>query len=422
MKKKAIAIMLFFCMISIAVFFILISTFNSYAQKGRIEKLPHYVKDQHIKSNEIDKNTKDLDDFSQKDSILVKKPANASDKQLSSKNGLPSDHDISATENASETPSNDPIILGFAGDVNLDENSKPSAHYDKCHKDITACISKDLLTEMKNADIMMLNNEFSYSIRGIKTPNKSYTFRANPDRAEILNQMNVDIVSLANNHTLDYGQDALMDTFDTLDNAGIDYVGAGKNLDRAKAPIYYTIDDKKIAFLAASKVIFSTDWYATDNRPGMIGTYSTALLIQCIKKVKAKSDYVIVYVHWGVERNDTPEKYQRNYAKQYIDAGADAVIGAHPHVLQGLEYYNGKPIAYSLGNYWFNSASAKTALLKLYLDADQTIRMQILPSMQKNTYTSMIQKENKRREFFDYMKKISFNVNIDKDGFVTKLQ
>ncbi len=313
----------------------------------------------------------------------------------------------------------EPIILGFAGDVNLDENSYPSAKYDATEKDILKCLSEDLINEMNAADIMMLNNEFAYSTRGTKEQNKSFTFRAAPDRVEILKKMGVDIVSLANNHALDYGPDALLDTFDTLDGAGIDYVGAGNNLDRAKAPVYYTIGDKKIAFIAASRVVFEMDWYASDNGLGMIGTYDPALIVESIKEAEKNSDFVIMFVHWGIERENYPVDYQRDLARKYIDVGADAVIGCHPHVMQGFEFYQGKPIAYSLGNFWFNKNTEKSGLLKLYLDPDKTVRVQINPASTKDTFTYLLTKEAEKKSYFKFMKDISFDVDIDEDGFIS---
>jgi poly-gamma-glutamate synthesis protein (capsule biosynthesis protein) len=313
-----------------------------------------------------------------------------------------------------------PIILGFAGDVNLDEASYPVAKYDAEKKGILGVLSSDLIEEMNNADIMMLNNEFAYSTRGIKTPDKSYTFRANSSRVGILSEMGVDIVSLANNHTLDYGPDALTDTFDTLDNAGIDYVGAGENMDRAKAPIYRTLGNKKIAYVAASRVVFSMDWYANDTRLGMVGTYDPTLILESIKEAEANSDFVIVFVHWGVERNDHPEKYQRTLAKQYIDAGADAVIGCHPHVMQGIEFYEGKPIAYSLGNFWFNNSSKESGMFKLYLDPEGTVRTQILPVMNKNTLTYLLTKDAEKTDYFNFIEELSYGVKIDENGFITE--
>lgn len=311
-----------------------------------------------------------------------------------------------------------PIILDFAGDINFDESSKPMARYDEKKKGILGGLSSDLVKEMKTADVMMLNNEFSYSNRGIKTKNKSFTFRANPNRVKILKQMGVDIVSLANNHALDYGPDALTDTFQTLDKAGIDYIGAGNNITRAKAPVYLNLGDKKIAYVAASRVVFSTDWYATDTKLGMIGTYDPQLYIKSIKKAAANSDFVVAFLHWGVERNSYPESYQRSLARQYIDAGADLVVGCHPHVLQGFEFYKGKPIAYSLGNFWFGSSNQDSGLLKLYLNENNSIKLQILPAKAEDTYTYLLLDTTKKKQYYNNMEKLSYGVTIDKNGFI----
>lgn len=316
--------------------------------------------------------------------------------------------------------STEPMVLGFAGDVNLDEDSYPVAKYDEEGKGIQGVLSKDLIEEMTSADIMMLNNEFAYSTRGTEESDKSYTFRADPSRVNILKEMGVDIVSLANNHALDFGPDALLDTFSTLDNAKISYVGAGENMARAKAPVYITVGDKTIAFVAASRVVFAMDWYATDTTPGMIGTYDPSLFLESIKEAKQNSDFVVAFVHWGVERNNYPENYQKVFAQNYIDAGADAVIGCHPHVMQGLEFYKGKPIAYSLGNFWFNQSHKESGMVKLYLEPDDGLRVQILPVMNQDVKTYLLTKDKERRAYFDFMEKLSFDVKIDDEGFVTE--
>lgn len=328
------------------------------------------------------------------------------------------DTSVSSYQNGTTTL--EPIILGFAGDINFDEDSKPVARYDAENKGILGGLSSELVEEMKAADLMMLNNEFAYSTRGVEASDKSYTFRADPKRVDILKEMGVDIVSLANNHALDFGMDALRDTFTTLEDAKINYVGAGTDLNRAKAPIYYTIGDKKIAYVAASKVVFAMDWYATDTSPGMIGTYDPTLFLASIKEASENSDYVVAYVHWGEERTNYPVEYQKDFARQYIDAGADIVIGCHPHVMQGLEFYKGKPIAYSLGNYWFNASNKESGLLKVIINPDDTLSVQLLPAMQENTFTYLISEKEDRDAYFKFMEEISFDVEFDENGFATE--
>ena len=126
----------------------------------------------------------------------------------------------------------------------------------------------------------------------------------------------------------------------------------------------------------------------------------------------------MVYVHWGKENTHKLLDYQKNLAKIYIDAGADAVIGGHPHVLQGIEIYKGKPIFYSLGNFWFSSATRETAIFKIILNPDDTMDFQIIPAMCEDTYTYMIHDENEKKEYFDFIESISFDIEIDENGFI----
>ena len=105
-------------------------------------------------------------------------------------------------------------------------------------------------------------------------------------------------------------------------------------------------------------------------------------------------------------------------ARQYIDAGADVVIGCHPHVMQGVEYYKGKPIAYSLGNYWFNSSTKQSGMVKLYLDPNNTIKFQLLPVMNKNTKTYLLTDPGEKKTYYNFMRSLSSNVTIDEDGYV----
>lgn len=343
----------------------------------------------------------------------------------SSLTGANSSTDLDADESSNQTGSTTTdasmVRLGFAGDVNFDEASKPMAYLKDRNNDLSACFSKDLFSLMQDVDIFLLNNEFCYSTRGTKTAGKSYTFRANPSRAKLLLEMGVDIVSLANNHALDYGSDALVDTFTTLEDIDMPYIGAGKDLDRAMEPVYITKNGMTIGYVSGSRVVYDVSWYATASRPGMLATYDPANLIASIKEAKANSDYVVVYVHWGIEREEYPVDYQRTLAKQYIDAGADAVIGAHPHVIQGIEYYNGKPIVYSLGNYWFSSYGVRSAFAEITLDNGEAI-LKMYPVYSEHCYTKILDNEKDVKDYYSYLESISFDVAISEDGIVTEKQ
>ena len=154
-------------------------------------------------------------------------------------------------------------------------------------------------------------------------------------------------------------------------------------------------------FLCATRVIPVTDWNVTNDRPGLLTTYDPTNLVEMIQEAKNNADVSIVFVHWGVERAEMPEDYQRELAMKYIDAGADMVIGAHSHCLQGMEVYNGKLITYSLGNFIFNGRYNKTMALKATVEEDNSIKAQFIPC-ESSSYQTYISEGDKAKEIMDY--------------------
>ncbi|MEY8391444.1 CapA family protein [Lachnospiraceae bacterium 45-W7] len=304
-------------------------------------------------------------------------------------------------------------VLVFAGDIYL--SPYVQENYDV--SGVGGVISERLLSEMANADIVMANEEFPFSLGGVKAPDKQFNFRVDPLYTQILTDMGVDIVTLANNHALDYGAEALTDTFEALEHAQIAYVGAGADIERAMQPGIIQAGRQNYGFLAASRVIPVTDWNVENQQPGMLCTYDSKRLREAIKKAKEMCEFLTVYVHWGIEKSDVPEEYQRQLAREYIDAGADLVIGAHPHVLQGIEYYQGKPIVYSLGNYIFNQEIASTVLLKVRVTPEQQPVLQLLPASASGAKTQEMS-GSEAEELYRYMESISVGVEIDADGVV----
>ena len=321
---------------------------------------------------------------------------------------------------ATPEPTFKPVTLGFAGDINFHDSYRNMQYMRSCPNGLEDCLSEDLLKRMNKVDYMMLNNEFPYSDRGEPAPEKDYTFRSNPKNVELLKQMGVDIVSLANNHALDYGRDALSDTFVVLDEAGIDYVGAGENSERAAEVIVYEKQGKKIGYFASSRVIYQSDWVATSSRNGMQSAYDIEYMVEAVKAAKEKCDYLIVYMHWGVEYNNYPEDYQREWARLYIDAGANAIIGCHPHVVQGFEIYNGCPIVYSLGNFWFNSATKDSMYVELTVNGDNTSELRVFPTYNQNCRTYFINDEKEYSRYIKDLTEFSFDITIDEKGYVKK--
>lgn len=314
------------------------------------------------------------------------------------------------------------LTLAFVGDMNLEENWPTTNYLKKQNNDIYACISADLIQEMQKADIFMPNNEFTYSLRGTKTPGKMYTFRSNPERVKVMQELGADIVLLANNHSHDYGPDSLIDTLDTLEQAGINYVGAGRNLQEATTPFYFTYHNLVIAYVAASNAeVHRLTPQATETTPGILRCYDPDLFLKEIEAAKKNADIVIASIHWGKEGSNYVVEAQRQLGYRMIEAGADAIIGSHPHVLQGIEFYQGKPIMYSLGNFWFNAQTLYTCLYELEIDtATKSIaQVKFVPAIQKNCTTVKSTDAVERRKIFDFEENLSFGITIDDEGYVT---
>ncbi|GLC81319.1 CapA family protein [Lacrimispora brassicae] len=315
-----------------------------------------------------------------------------------------------------EQSQNPAVHLLFAGDILL--SSHVTTAYDKAGG-INGVLDEGYLGEISGADIFMANQEFPFSDRGSAAPDKQFTFRLSPSRVSMMNEIGVDMVTLANNHSLDYGTDALVDTCTALDGAGIRYVGAGPNMNRARQLETMEVNGKTIGFLGASRVYPDTNWVANSKKPGMVSGYDPTILLEEVKKARESCDYVVVYVHWGVERDEKPQEYQRVLGKKIIDAGADLVIGSHPHVLQGIEYYNGKPICYSLGNFIFGSSIPKTALMRANVDFDQgTTTLSLVPGTSKAGFTRTLTQDDDIQGFYRYFQGISFGVSVDENGVI----
>ena len=317
------------------------------------------------------------------------------------------------TETETEINQEDTVLL-FGGDVLI----KASTESIYKNNGVTGLVSEEILAEMQNADIMMVNHEFQFSTRGEPMEDKQFTFQTDPKNVQILLDLGIDIVSLANNHSLDFGQDALQDTFVTLDEAGILYAGAGDSKERAEELQVIEVNGKKFGFLAATRVIPVAGWDVRNKQPGLFTTYDDTRLVERIRESKEECDFLAVYVHWGIEREEYPEEYQNVIAKHCVEAGADVIIGAHPHVLQGIEFIEGKPIFYSLGNYIFNNSTPKTMLVKVLRKSDDTVEYSLIPAFVTNGQTQAMEGAE-AEEIYTYMNEISVKNYVNRDGSVT---
>lgn len=319
-----------------------------------------------------------------------------------------------------ECESQDTVTLLFAGDILMDDHYAVMSTYHNRGNDINQAFDQGLLEQMRNADIFMINNEFTFTGRGTPTVNKKFTFRADPGNVSMYEEMGVDIVSVANNHIYDYGEVSLLDTLDTLEQAEIPYVGAGRNLQEAMTPVYYIANGMKIAFVSATQIERNSvpdTKEATQDSAGVLRCMNPDNLLLVIEEAKKNSDYVILYIHWGTESQEAIDWLQEQQAPIYAQAGVDLIIGDHPHCLQKMDSVEGVPVIYSLGNFWFNSRTQNSCVVKVALRAGEMESFQFIPCRQSDCRTALLTGQEKT-EVLDYMRTISPNVTIDEEGYV----
>lgn len=223
------------------------------------------------------------------------------------------------------------------------------------------------------ADVRIGNLECVVATRGTPEPGKPYTFRAHPRVLQSLGR-HFDVVGLANNHSGDYGSDAFTEMLTRLDRAGIAYFGGGRTLEEAHRPRIIERKGLRIALLGYNE-FFPRAFEADFDKPGVAWSEDEQVRHDILQARSIhRADLVIPVMHWGWEHEPVASPRQRQLARLMIDAGADAVIGGHPHVVQDTEHYRGKPILYSLGNFLFDGFTDKASttgwLVRLEMDRD----------------------------------------------------
>lgn len=284
-----------------------------------------------------------------------------------------------------------PITLAFVGDVLLAGGA--GRMMEKTNVGYPFAKVKNIL---KDADIAFANLECALTgkviTRNVRTGKGRYfVFKTPPRFAKALTDAGIDIVTLANNHSFNGGEIGLLETMRTLKDLQIHYTGLTSKAIQYPLPI--EAKEWKVGFLGY------TDIGGGGNKDLAIARLDPARVLQDIKAAKKKADLVIVSYHWGKEGSVQPTARQKTIARQSIDAGADLVIGHHPHVLQPLETYHGRTIAYSLGNFVFDNPRplcSKTMILKVTIDFCGLQNVKVIPCQIKNSQPTPITKGEKR--------------------------
>ena len=315
------------------------------------------------------------------------------------------------------------FTIAFAGDILLD--TAYSAGVALTTNGASGCFGSEALRHMRGADLFIVNNEFPYTERG-EAQKKQFTFRAKPGTASILKDMGADLVTLGNNHTYDYGETGLLDTLDALEKAGVPYIGAGRNAAEAERPAIYTPSGFKISILNAESILFldsAPAQKAGENKPGTFDCYQPELLFRAVKKAAAESDFCIVIMHWGAEKMTKPNEKQLLLAKGAAEAGADLIVGAHPHVLQSIGYQGDVPVVYSLGNYLFHSGTEDTGLLEaVFSTSEKKLEsLRFIPMQCRNFHVEVLSGSEKER-LLNELRALSPGVSLSSDGLITRAQ
>ena len=316
-------------------------------------------------------------------------------------------------------------VMDFTGDFSLAEGVGTTTYFHSVGDDLSKCLGKSLLQEMNNSDIMVVNNEFTYTNRGTPIPGKDYIFRADPKLVSNLEMMGTDVVGLANNHVYDYGEVGLLDTLDTIKSAQMPYVGAGRDIQEASEPIYYIINGRKIAIVAATQIERSYNYTkeATEDSPGVLKTLSPVRYAQVISQAKKNADYVICFVHWGTEGTNAYGMDQRTLAEVFAQAGADAIVGGHTHCLQGVDVIQGVPVFYSLGNFYFSQEPEMpqdydTAMAQLTVEKDGTLQARLLPCHFSEGELTLLEEGEHYQQILQDVNGYSKGASLDEKGYL----
>lgn len=242
--------------------------------------------------------------------------------------------------------------LAFVGDIMLDDGPGRAI---AAGRDPLAAFAPILAA----ADYRIGNLECPVATVGQPMESKIHNFRADPAALRVL-QGRFDALSVANNHSGDYGQAAFLETLEHVRAAGIASFGGGRNLAEAHRPLWIERKGLRIAVLAYNE-FKPRSFEAGPHWPGIAWSEDSHVVADIRAARAAGADIVIPYMHWGWEREPQPTARQRQLARLMIDAGADAVVGGHPHVTQGTETYRGKPVIYSLGNFVFDGFTLPAA-------------------------------------------------------------
>lgn len=270
---------------------------------------------------------------------------------------------------------------------------------------------RGMTSTLNKGDLVFGNLEAPISAHSNQNGIDAQFFRCHPEVAKGLKKANFNVLSVANNHMMDHGRQAFFSTLKYLQDSNIFAVGFFSKFDVVKVGKY------TVAFLAYSLL-------EDKNIEVHNSCVSDSKIIEDVKNVRSKTDLVIVSLHWGSEYIPFPSPMQIEMGRKLVEAGADIILGSHPHVLQGYEIYNGRPIIYSLGNFIFDSTyianTRKGMIVKfVYTSINDQIEMEAIPFIcEKDYYSPIIANGKIKQEIFDHLLKVRKSLeNVPTDQY-----
>ncbi|MEV0594353.1 CapA family protein [Nonomuraea cavernae] len=278
------------------------------------------------------------------------------------------------TASAKPSPVRRPFTISFGGDVHFEGMLRPRLNDPRTALGPIAQV-------LRKADLSMINLETAITTGGTPAPGKQYTFRAPASAFTALKAAGVDVVSMANNHGMDYMDTGLADSLAAIKRSRFPVVGIGKNEAEAYKPYRKVVNGNRVSIIGATQVLdaeFIASWTAGGDKGGLASAKNEDRLLKAVRQARKNSDTVIVHLHWGTEMQKCPNPAQLSLAPKLVKAGADVVVGGHAHILLGAGYLGNAYISYGLGNFvFYNSNPAttgRTGVLTLTINGRKVLK------------------------------------------------
>lgn len=278
-----------------------------------------------------------------------------------------------------QEPERTPYTISFGGDVHFE-----GALRGRLGNPRTAL--GPIAKVLKSSDLAMVNLETAITTGGTPAPGKQYTFRAPATAFTALKAAGVDVVSMANNHGMDYMESGLTDSLAAIKKSKFPVVGIGRNETEAYKPYRVTVNGNRVAIIGATQVLdaeFVQSWTAAGDKGGLASAKNEDRLIRAVRQARKSADTVIVHLHWGTEMQKCPNPAQRSLAPKLVKAGADVIVGGHAHILLGSGFIGNSYVSYGLGNFVFYNwgpETGRTGVLTLTIDGRKVIKDRWTPA------------------------------------------